>query len=170
MFVAFSRDFDVGSGSFYESGKTYDLDRVLAQQYISAGAATLVAVAPAAYRRESVAITGGTINNTTVGATTRSSVAATSLQLNTTDSTGTPGNVTNNSANGRAAFAAAGNTVVVTNSQVAAGDTVQVTLLGAADATLDRIVGVTVAAGSFTVIGNAAATATKGFMFTVIKV
>lgn len=116
-----------------------------------------------------VAITGGSINGTSVGATTRSTVAATTLAINTTDSTGTPGNVTNNSANGRAAFAAAGSSVVVTNSFVAVTDTVLVTLLGAADTTLTAIVGVTVAAGSFTVTGNAAATATKGFMFTVIK-
>lgn len=116
-----------------------------------------------------VAITGGIINGTSVGATTRSTVAATQVSVTATDSTATPGNVTNNSANGRAAFAAAGTSVVVTNSQVAAGDTVHVTLLSVADATLTAIVGVTVAAGSFTVTGNAAATATKGFMFTVVK-
>ena len=116
-----------------------------------------------------VAITGGTINNTTIGATTRAAGSFTALASTATDSTGTPGNVTNNSANGRAAFAAAGSTVVVTSSAVAVTDTVHVTLLGAADATLLYVVGVTVAAGSFTVTGNAAATATKGFMFTVIK-
>ena len=48
-------------------------------------------------------------------------------------------------------------------------DTTPYVLLGAADATLTAITGVTVAAGSFTVTGNVAATATKGFMFTVIK-
>lgn len=115
------------------------------------------------------AITTGSINNTPIGATTRSTLAGTTVALTATDSTGTPGNVTNNSANGRAAFAAAASTCVVTNSSVAATDTVQITLLGAADATLLYVVGVTVAAGSFTVTGNAAATAAKGFMFTVIK-
>ena len=104
-----------------------------------------------------------------IGGTARAAVSATVLASTATDSTGTPGNVTNNSANGRAAFAAAGSSVVVTCSAVAATDTVQVTLLGAADTTLTAIAGVTVAAGSFTVTGNAAATATKGFMFTVIK-
>lgn len=122
-----------------------------------------------AYNPAAVAVTGGTVNGTTIGATTRAAVSATTLASTATNSTGTPGNVTNNSANGRAAFAAAGSSVVVTNSSVAATDTVQVTLLGAADATLTAIVGVTVAAGSFTVTGNVAATATKGFMFTVIK-
>jgi hypothetical protein len=116
-----------------------------------------------------VAITGGTINGTSVGATTRSTVALTTLSQTTTDQTGTPGNVTNNNGMGRAAFAAAGSSVVVTNSSVAATDSVFVTLLGAADTTLTAIVGVTVAAGSFTVTGNAAATATKGFMWHVIK-
>ena len=121
------------------------------------------------YNPAAAAITGGSINNTPIGATTRSTLAATTIAATATDSTGTPGNVTNNSANGRAAFAATGSTVVVTNSSVAATDTVMVTLLGAADTTLTGIVGVTVAGGSFTVTGNAAATATKGFMFTVIK-
>lgn len=124
---------------------------------------------PGTYVASAVAITGGTVNGTTVGATTRAAVSATTLAATATDSTGTPGNVTNNSANGRAAFAAAANSVVVTNSSVAATDTVQVTLLGAADATLLYVTGVTVGAGSFTVTGNAAATAAKGFMFTVIK-
>ena len=117
----------------------------------------------------SVAITGGTINGTSIGASAQSTGKFSTLSVNYTDSTGTPGNVTNNSGNGRAAFAAAGTAVVVTNSSVAATDTVLVQLLGAADATLTSIVGVTVAAGSFTVTGNAAATAAKSFMFTVIK-
>jgi len=143
---------------------------------VNAAAAT---AQPTTYVPSAVAITGGTvagaavttstINSTTIGATTRSTVAATTLASTATDSTGTPGNVTNNSANGRAAFAAAGTAVVVTCSAVAAADTVHVTLLGAADATLLYIAGVTVAAGSFTVTGNAAATAAKSFMYTVIK-
>jgi hypothetical protein len=117
-----------------------------------------------------VAITGGTINGTQIGNTTRASVAASSVSITATDSSGTPGNVTNNAANGRAAFAAGASSVVVTSTAVAAADNVHVTLLGAADATLTSIVGVTVAAGSFTVTGNAAATANKSFMFTVMKV
>lgn len=133
----------------------------------------VVAVTPvltdAPYNPAAVAITGGTVNATPVGNTTRSTGAFTTIASTATDSTGAPGNVINNSANGRAAFAAAGVSVVVTNSSVAVTDTVLVTLLGAADATLTNIVGVTVAAGSFTVTGNAAATATKRFMFTVIK-
>lgn len=123
----------------------------------------------AQYNPYGVDIRGGTINGTSIGATTRANGQFTDVRITATDSTGTPGNVTNNSGNGRAAFAAAGTTVVVTNSLCSVNDSVHVTLLGAADATLTNIVGVTVAAGSFTVRGNAAATATKGFMFTIIK-
>lgn len=86
-----------------------------------------------------------------------------------TDSTGAPGNVTNNSPSGRAAVAAAASTCVVTNSSVLATSKVFVQLLGAADATLTSIVGVTIAAGSFTVTGNAAATAAKSFEFLVVN-
>lgn len=86
-----------------------------------------------------------------------------------TDSTGTPGNVTNNSPSGRAAIAAAASTCVVTNSSVLATSKVFAQLLGAADATLTSILGVTVAAGSFTVTGNAAATAAKSFEFLVVN-
>jgi hypothetical protein len=124
---------------------------------------------PSVIYNSSVGITGGTINGTSIGATTRAGGFFSSLNLTATDSTGTPGNVTNNSPSGRASFAAAASSVVVTNSNVSANSIIQITLLGAADATLDRVVGVTVAAGSFTVIGNAAATAAKGFMFTIIN-
>ncbi len=86
-----------------------------------------------------------------------------------TDSTGTPGNVTNNSPSGRAAFAAAGSTVTVTNSAVTATSKVFVQLIGAADATLTQITALTIAAGSFTVTGNAAATAAKSFEFLVVN-
>lgn len=148
-------------GAISVDGKEY-----LFPTAVNAAAAT---AQPTTYVPSAVAITGGTVNGATVGATTRAAVSATTIASTATDSTGTPGNVTNNSANGRAAFAAAGTAVVVTCSAVAAADTVQVTLLGAADATLLYIAGVTVAAGSFTVTGNAAATAAKSFMYTVIK-
>ena len=124
------------------------------------------------YNPASVAVTGGTINGTSVGATTPSTGSFTSLRMTSflsafTDSSGTPGNVTNNSARGRAAFAAAGSSVVVTNSQVAANSTVLVQL-GGSDATLTTV-RVTPAAGSFTVTGNAAATGITVFDFIVIQ-
>lgn len=152
----------VGIGTLY-----YDVTLGAFRLGIDAG--TLSAHLTIAGLPSAATITGGTINGTSVGATTRAAVSATLMAVTATDSTGTPGNVTNNSANGRAAFAAAGSSVVVTSGAVAATDTVQVTLLGAADATLLYVAGVTVSAGSFTVTGNAPATATKGFMFTVIK-
>lgn len=92
-----------------------------------------------------------------------------SLALGYTDSTGTPGSVTNNSPSGRAAFAAAGSTVTVTNSSCLATSKVFVQLIGAADTTLTSITALTISAGSFVVTGNAAATATKSFEFTVFN-
>jgi len=102
-----------------------------------------------------------------IGTTTPGIVKTSNLQATYTDSSGTPGNVTNNSPRGRAAFAAAGSSVVVTNSLVAATSTVLVSL-GGSDATLTSV-RVTPAAGSFTVTGNAAATATTVFDFLVVN-
>lgn len=121
---------------------------------------------PATYP-SSVAITGGTINGTPIGGTTPAAVKASDFQANRTDSSGTPGNATINTPRGRAAFAAAGSSVVITNSLVTATSTVLVQL-GGADATLTTV-RVTAAAGSFTVTGNAAATGTTPFDFLVIN-
>ena len=86
----------------------------------------------------------------------------------TADGSGTPGAVTINKTNGRAAIAIGAASVVVTNSLVAAADTVLITALGR-DATCTDLVVTAVAAGSFTVAGVANATAATVFMFTVIK-
>ena len=115
----------------------------------------------------SVAITGGSINGATVGMTTPSNAQFSEVKATYTDSSGTPGNVTNNKPRGRAAFAAAGTSVTVTNAMVNATSTVLVQL-GGADATLTTV-RVTQAAGSFTVTGNAAATGTAPFDFQVIN-
>lgn len=85
-----------------------------------------------------------------------------------TDSSGTPGNVTNNSPSGRAAFAAAAAAVTVTNAAVTATSVV-ICILVSADATLTQIKNVVPAAGSFTVNGNAAATAAATFMFIIFN-
>jgi hypothetical protein len=169
MFIRMSRDSNIASGVVLRLGETYDLPREQAQALINKGDALLVTVDPGGYNPAAVALTGGTINNTSVGATTRSTGAFTTLALTRTDSSATPGNVTNNSALGRAAFAVGASTVVVTNSIVTASSEVFVELRGAADATLTSIVGVTVAAGSFTVTGNANATAAKQFSFLVVN-
>lgn len=112
--------------------------------------------------------TAGTINNCSIGATTRSTGAFTALAVTRTDSSGTPGNVTNNNALGRAAFAAAGSSVVVTNSLVTANSEVFVNLI-TTDATLTSIRVTAIGAGSFTVTGNAAATAAATFSFLVVN-
>lgn len=75
------------------------------------------------------------------------------------DSTGSPGNVTQNDAFlGRVAIAAAAASVTVTNNRVTATSVI-VPVLQSVDATLTQILTVVPAAGSFTITGNAAATA-----------
>jgi len=118
------------------------------------------------YNPASVAVTGGSINNATVGATTRNTGAFTTLAVTGTDSSGTPGNVTNNSGSGRAAIAAAATTIVVTSSAVAAADHVFIQPRVIGTPTLWSVVA---AAGSFTVTVNVAAGATWPFDFVVIK-
>ena len=85
-----------------------------------------------------------------------------------TDSSGTPGNVTNNSARGKAAFAGAASAVTVTNSSVSATSAV-LTQLETADGTLTSILRAIPTAGSFTVTGNANATGTTVFSFVVVN-
>ena len=84
------------------------------------------------------------------------------------DQSGTPGNCTINAVKGKAAFAAAASTVVVTNNFVTTNSVVIVSQVGS-DTTLNNIVTVTPANGSFTVAGNAAATATPAFNFFVLN-
>lgn len=130
--------------------------------------ATPATAQSSAYVPSAVAITGGTINATPIGGTTRAAGAFTTLAVTRTDSSGTPGNVTNNSALGRAAFAAAASTCVVTNSTVTATSEVFVNLI-TTDATLTSCRVTAVAAGSFTVTGNAVATAATTFSFIVVN-
>lgn len=82
------------------------------------------------------------------------------------DLSSTPGNMTMNTPQGRAAFAAGANQVVVTNALVYAASTVLVSL-GGTDATLLHV-RVTPGAGSFTVRGNANATGITPFDFAVL--
>lgn len=103
-----------------------------------------------------------------IGTTTPGIVKTINLQATYTDSSGTPGNVTNNSPRGRAAFAAASATVTVTSSLVTATSSVFVQQ-ETADATLTTILSVVPAAGSFTVTGNAAAIGTTKFSFFVVN-
>lgn len=84
------------------------------------------------------------------------------------DKSGTPGAATINSARGRAAIAASASSVVITNNRVTTQSIVLVHLdATSADGTLTSIQRVSVANGSFTVYGNAAATAATPFRFSV---
>ena len=85
------------------------------------------------------------------------------------DTTGTPGNATINSNIGRAAFAAAGTSVIVTKSKVTATSEIFLQLRGARDTTLTEARISAQGAGTFTVTGNAAATAAVQFSFWVVN-
>lgn len=122
---------------------------------------------PVGFLQTSVAITGGTVNGTTIGQTAPAAVKTSNFAATYTDSSGTPGNATNNSPRGRAAFAAAGTSVVITSSLVTATSTILVTL-GGTDATLTSV-RVTPGAGTFTVTGNAAATGSTPFDWLVVN-
>lgn len=107
-----------------------------------------------------------TINGVTVGQTARSTGAFTTLSVTGADSSGTPGNVTNNNGSGRAAIAAAATTCVVTNSNVVAADHV---FIQPRSVQAPSSWGVVTAAGSFTVTVDAAPAAAWAFDFVVIK-
>lgn len=80
------------------------------------------------------------------------------------DSSGTPGNATQNTICGRAAFAAGATSVTITCDRITAASYVFGVLCGSsADATLTQIVRIVPAAGSVTFHGNAAATAATPF-------
>ncbi len=117
--------------------------------------------------------TAGNINNMNIGQTTRALISGSQVdgnyyRVNTfSDTSGTPGNATIDLGAGRCAFAAAGTAVVVTNSLCTATSIVMVTLR-TVDATL-KYVTATTAAGSFTVTGNAAATATTVFDWFLVR-
>lgn len=168
MFIRLLRDTNVGSNVVLRNGQVYDVPRDRGDALVASGAAALVSSDPGEYRPDAVAITGGTISGTPIGGTARAAGAFTTLAMTRTDSSGTPGNVTNNSALGRAAFAAAGTSVVVTNSTVTATSEVFVNLI-TTDATLTSCRVTAIAAGSFTVTGNAAATAAATFSFLVVN-
>lgn len=108
------------------------------------------------------------MNNVAIGQTTPQAVKTSNLQAGTfTDISGTPGAGTSSGTRGRAAFAAAASSVVITSTLVTAASTVLVQL--ATNDTTLKSVSVIPGAGSFTVTGNAAATGTTVFDFLVIN-
>ena len=95
-------------------------------------------------------------------------IRASDYQANRTDLSGTPGNGNAlSSPRGRAAFAAATNSVVITSTLVTATSSIFLQL-NTADATLSQI-DVIATAGSFTVTGNANATGITTFDFFIIN-
>lgn len=112
----------------------------------------------------------GTMDNVIIGNTGRRTAAFSGLALTSGDSSGTPGNVTNNNPKGRVAIAAGANSVTVTTNLgiTAAGTVFAIINQATADATLTQIVRVVPAAGSFTIYGNANATANTVVDFVVI--
>lgn len=124
---------------------------------INPGSGATIPFPVAGYSPSAVAITGGTINGATIGQTTPAAVNTSNLQLTFTDSTGTPGNVTNNSPRGKVSFAAGSSIVVVTNSLVTTSSSV-IADLNVADGALNAIVSCVAGNGTITITGNAAAT------------
>lgn len=112
---------------------------------------------PPVVNQAAVAITGGNINGTAIGQTTPAAVKTSNLQMTFTDSTGTPGNVVNNSPRGKVSFAAAATTIVVTNSLVTATSSV-IADLNTIDGALSAIVSCIAGAGTITITANVAAT------------
>lgn len=79
------------------------------------------------------------------------------VSVSTGDSTGTPGNATLNTSAGLSKFASSQSSLVITNSLCATTSRV-FAVLQASDATLTSILRVVPGSGSFTIVGNAAAT------------
>jgi hypothetical protein len=94
-----------------------------------------------------------------IGTTTPGIIKTSNLQATYTDSTATPGNVTNNSPRGRVALAAAATTIVVTSSLVTATSMVECQLRSV-DGAATAISTVLTGAGSFTITFNGASTGT----------
>lgn len=94
-----------------------------------------------------------------IGTTTPGVVKTSNLQATYTDSTGTPGNVTNNSPRGRVALAAGASSITVTNS-LAAATSMIIAMVRVTDGAATDIVTVLPAAGSFTITMNGATTGT----------
>lgn len=90
------------------------------------------------------------------------------LTIEYTDSSGAPGAATINKPAGKVAIALGAASVVVTNSFVTS-DSIVLAVVQTADATLTFIKSVVPGAGSFTITGNAAATAATTVAFVVLN-
>lgn len=95
-----------------------------------------------------------------IGTTTPGIVKTSNLQATYTDSSATPGNVTNNSPRGTIALAAASQTITVTNSLVTAASMI-ITSVRSTDGLATIVVTALPAAGSFTLTMNGITTGTN---------
>lgn len=107
----------------------------------------------------STVLTGTFAAPPALGTTTPAAVRTSNLQAVYTDSSATPGNVTNNNPRGRVALAAGATTIVVTNSLVTATSMVSCNLR-AVDGAATAISTVITGAGTFTITFNGASTGT----------
>lgn len=106
-----------------------------------------------------IVATGWLVEADVPGYTIPNAVSATAINLNPTiQAAGQTGAKTANTPSGNIRIAAAGTSVVVTNSLVTANSVILCTL-GTADATATNITSVVSGAGSFTITLNAATTA-----------
>lgn len=105
---------------------------------------------------------------TTDGTTQSWSASNGVISLDFTDASGTPGAATINKPRGRVAVAIGQSAVTVTNSLVTANSTV-LAVITKADATFTTLLRVVPGAGSFTVTGNANATAATNVDFVVFN-
>jgi hypothetical protein len=180
-------------GTLYAAGSSPSLADDLARQWVYEGRAKMVSVDTQAlrtsvlwsdmtgtylvkpdgsliikYNPANVAITGGAINGATVGQTTPAAVKTSNLGATFTDSSATPGNVTNSSPRGRVAVAAGASAVTVTSTLVTVNSTV-LAVVSSVDVTLTEVLRTVAAAGSFTITCNAVATAATKVDFLVIN-
>lgn len=108
------------------------------------------------------------ILTTSAGAPVFGATDAGGLLVMNTDASGTPGAATINKPSGKVAIALGVASVVVTNSLVTANSTI-LAVVQSADATLTFIKSVVPTTGSFTITGNAAATANCKVAFFVFN-
>jgi hypothetical protein len=165
--TSFGAEFEAGSGMQSMSGQTLPLKGRIANGASAIGVTidNLNALSTAGAKILSIA--NASVEKAYIDKDGKLSTPA--VLLPATDSSGTPGAATANTASGRAAIAAGASSVVVTNSLVTAASRIFLQKTGSSfDATLTAPLQVVAAAGSFTVYGNAAATAAVPFNWWVV--
>lgn len=127
-----------------------------------------ISVALGATPAEAAAALATSVLGTSAGVPVISATSSAGLTVRSSDSSGSPGAVTINRPSGKCAIALGASSVVVTNSLVTASSTV-LAVLQTTDAALLYIKSVVPGSGSFTITGNATATAAVTVAFLVIN-